>query len=864
MPTLSTQSQTLVSPPGESSVPLPAALGGYGTSSTTFDEIRTQPQQLRPHWQEFFQAIPDPTGEEFARRWRDAEHIIRENGVTYNVYGDPKGRTRPWQLDPLPVLIPPNEAEFLERGLIQRGKLLELLFDDIYGEQRVLREKWLPPEFVLANSAFLRPCHGIRPPFGRSLHLYGANLGRARNGNWHVIGDRTQAPSGAGYTLENRIIVGRTLPEAFRSLRVQRLALFFQSLIDQLRAMATRNVDNPRIVLLTPGPLNETYFEHSYLARYLGITLVEGGDLTVRDNCVYLKVLGGLQRVDVIFRRVDDEFCDPLELRPDSFLGVPGLLQAMRAGNVSVTNSLGTGVLETPGLFGYLPRLCRELMGEELLIPSPKAYWCGDPEQLAYVIAHLGSLIIKPAFLGSKLDTFDPGVLSREARDQLVASIRARPQQFVGQEKLSLSTVPVIEGGRLAPRHMVFRTYLAGVPGGFRMMPGGLTRVGTTSDELAISMQRGGGSKDTWVLSAGPVSSFSMLPPSDAVLTLNRGGGELPSRVADNLFWLGRYAERAESTCRSLRGILGRLAERTDGMEMPALLRAIGSPAGVVGNPTPEVGFASLFEAEEELMSLIFDPTREYSVAAVANNLHSLAQILRDRISADMWRVVNGIRFPASTDRTAARLRADRPTTGDAMDILDRTVIQLAAFGGLAAESMTRTDGWRFLDLGRKLERALHLIGLVQGCLVLPANPEAPVLDAVLDIADSRITYRRRYLSSLHIEAVLDLILFDESNPRSLMAQLRAFEDDIDNLPRAANPVGKSVEQRLATAVLNTVEITEVSELSRVENGTRASLAALMKRLGELLPQLSDVLTVHYLSHLQMSQHLSTDGGAPA
>jgi uncharacterized circularly permuted ATP-grasp superfamily protein/uncharacterized alpha-E superfamily protein len=864
MPTISTQSQTLLSPNGESGDSVPGALAGYAPPSSTFDEIRSDPRQLRPNWKEFFESIPDPSGEEFARRWRDAEHTIRENGVTYNVYGDPKGQARPWQLDPLPVLIPPDEAAFLENGLIQRAKLLELLFDDLYGEQRVLRDKLLPPELVLANPAFLRPCHGTRPAFSRSLHLYGANLGRSREGLWHVIGDRTQAPSGAGYTLENRIIVGRTLPEAFRSLRVQRLARFFQTLIDELRKQATRNVDNPRIVLLTPGPHNETYFEHSYLARYLGITLVQGGDLTVRDNCVYLKVLGGLQRVDVIFRRVDDEFCDPLELRPDTVLGIPGLLQAVRAGNVTVANALGTGVLETPGLFGYLPRLCRELTGQELAIPSPRTYWCGDPDQLAYVTANLGSLIIKPAFLGSKIDTFDPGMLSREARDQLVASIRAKPHQFVGQQKLPLSTVPVVHGGRIASRHMVFRTYLAGVDGGFRMMPGGLTRVGTTSDELAISMQRGGGSKDTWVLSAGPVSSFSMLPPSDAPVALNRGGGELPSRVADNLFWLGRYAERAESTCRTLRGILGRLAERSDGMEMPALLRAIGSPAGVVGNPTPEIGFASLFEAEDELMSLIFDPQREHSVAAVATHLHGLAQTLRDRISADMWRVVNGIRFPSSTDRTAARLRADQPTTGDALDILDRTIIQLAAFGGLAAESMTRTDGWRFLDLGRKLERALHLISLIQGALVLPAKPEAPVLDAVLDIADSRITYRRRYLSALRIEPVLDLLLFDESNPRSLMSQIRAFKDDIDNLPRADNLVGKSVEQRLAANVLNTVETTDVDELSREAHGNRASLAALMKRLGEMLPQLSEVLTVHYLSHLQMPQHLSPDGGAPA
>jgi uncharacterized circularly permuted ATP-grasp superfamily protein/uncharacterized alpha-E superfamily protein len=826
-----------------------------------YDEIHSPDQNLRPHYQSFFQSIPDLAGEEFAGRWRDAEYLIRENGVTYNVYGDPKGWSRPWQLDPMPVLVPPSETEHLQSGLIQRAELLGRLFADIYGEQRCLHDGLIPPELVFANPGFLRPCHGLNRPGQRSLHLYGANLGRGTDGRWYLIGDRTQAPSGAGYALENRIVVSRTLPEAFRLCRVQRIARFFQSLLDTLRQIAPRNSSNPRIVLLTPGPLNETYFEHSYLARYLGCTLVEGGDLTVRDDRVYLKVLGGLQPVDVILRRLDDDFCDPLELRPDSFLGVPGLVQAVRMGNVAVANALGASVLETPAFKAFLPRLAQAWFGKDLILKSPQTWWCGDATQREHVFANLNTLVIKPSFTSSSIQPVYPDRLDTTARSELIARIRARPHLYVGQERLTLSTCPVFENGQLVPRKMILRTYLAASESGFVAMPGGLTRVAASGDELSISMQRGGGSKDTWFLSAGPVSTFSRLPASDAPVLLNRGGGELPSRVADNLFWLGRYAERAEGLCRMLRGVMGRLADRTDGLELPALLRSIGSAYGVGVGESPESAVASLFDAERELFSLLFDPRRDNSVADIANKLHRVAGIVRDRISTDMWRVVNGIRFPSPNTQAVERFRSDRLTTGDALDVLDRTIVQLAAFGGLATESMTRADGWRFLDLGRKLERALHMVSLVRGTLVYPAEPEPPVLDAVLDIADSRITYRRRYLGALRVEAVLDLLLFDESNPRALISQLQAFADDVEHLPRQERGVGRSVEQRLAVAVTMRLELTDVHELGRVEDGTRPALAQLMNELNTLLPELSEVLTQQYLSHLQTTRHLAPFGG---
>jgi uncharacterized circularly permuted ATP-grasp superfamily protein/uncharacterized alpha-E superfamily protein len=765
------------------------------------------------------------------------------------VYGDPRGIARPWQLDPVPLLIPPGEAAHLQAGLVQRGRLLERVLFDLYGPQRLLRDGLVPPELVYPNPGFLRPCHGVRVPGGRYLHLYAANLGRGADGRWRVIGDRTQAPSGAGYALENRIVMTRTLPEAFRDCNVHRLALFFQAFRDTLRSIAPRNKDNPRIVLLTPGPYNETYFEHAYLARYLGYTLVEGGDLTVRDNRVFLKVLGGLQQVDVIFRRLDDDFCDPLELRPDSFLGVPGLTHAVRSGNVAVANALGTGVLETPALLAYLPRLCRALLGEELRLESVPTWWCGDPEGLRYTLDHLDAVVVKPAFSASRMEPVFPPELSARDRAVLVERLRCHGREYVAQARLDLSTTPVLSGGGLAPRKMVLRAYLTPDRDGFSVMPGGLTRVSAAPDTPVVSMQRGGGSKDTWVLAAGQAIDFSLLN-TGARVELTRAGGDLPSRAADNLFWLGRYAERAEGTTRLLRGVAVRLAERSgiaEAPELPVLFHALALQGDHPPGPA-DAGF------EAQVLRAVFDPAHAGSLVAIVRAVRRLAGIVRDRISIDMWRALNGLAdFPADP----AAYGEDGPTPADVLDLLNRTVITLAAFGGLAVESMTRGEGWRFLDLGRRLERSLHMIALLNGALVRPAEQEGPVLDAILEVADSGMTYRRRYLGSLRAEAVLDLLVFDESNPRSLAAQLAALEDDVNHLPRPQRTAGRAPEQRFALAALSSVRMAEPEKLAAVADGARPELRLVLDHVGGWLPILSDAITQQYLTHLQPSRHLA-------
>lgn len=821
--------------------------------------------QQRPTWQPFFHALQGLGLPELTRRWDEAKQMIRENGVTYNVYGDPRSIDRPWQLDPIPLLISSREADLLAEGLGQRARLLDAVLADLYGPQRLLRDGLIPAELIYSQTGYLRPCHGVPVPGNRFLYLYATDIGFGADGAFHVIGDRTQAPSGAGYALENRIVLSRMLPEIFRDCRVQRLAMFFRTLRDTLRNLAPRNRDNPRIVLLTPGPYNETYFEHAYLARYLGYTLAEGGDLTVRDSRVYLKLLGGLQPVDVILRRLDDDYCDPLELRGDSFLGVPGLVQAVRAGNVAVANALGSGVVETPALMAFLPAICRALFGEDLRLHSVPSWWCGDAVARDHVLANLDRLVIKPALLNRRFAPVFGDRITREQRDALAERIRARPREYVAQEQIPLTTVPVFQGDHLEPRHVVLRTYLAAKDDGFHMMPGGLTRVTASLDTLVVSMQQGGGSKDTWVVSSTPVSSFTLLSTTVKPVELSRGGSDLPSRAADNLYWLGRYAERAESMVRLLRGILVRLTEKSgiaDVPELPFLLQVLTShataivAAGDLGAPQPDV--------ELYVREMIYDEERMEGLVHTLQLLHRTAGMVRDRISTDMWRVVSGLKYPESSHTLPNRLApierngtVSFETLADALDDMNRLVGSLAAFGGLAMESMTRGQGWRFLDMGRRLERALHLIRLLHGTLVHVSPNEAPLLEALLEVADSSMTYRRRYLTTVQTAPVLDLLLADETNPRSIVFQLAALADDVANLPRDPSQSGRSAEQRLILGAVTSVQLADIDHLAMVTNGTRTQLEHLLNKLRRELPVLSDTITQNYLSHLQPSRHLA-------
>jgi uncharacterized circularly permuted ATP-grasp superfamily protein/uncharacterized alpha-E superfamily protein len=840
--------------------PAPPAAAGAGwrleyplpPDADVHDELLAPGGALRPQWSRFGESLARLGPQEMARRWDQARRLLRENGVTYNVYGDPRGTDRPWELDPMPLLLPPDEWVKLEAGLAQRAQLLNLILADLYGPQRLLRDGLLPPELVWAHPGFLRPCHGIAVPEGRWLHLLAVDLARAPDGRWWALADRTQAPSGAGYALENRIVLSRALPELFRECRVQRLAGFFRALRETLRGLAPRNRENPRIALLTPGAYNETYFEHAYLARYLGYTLVEGADLTVRDQAVFLKTLGGLEPVDVILRRLDDDFCDPLALRTESSLGVAGLVQAVRAGRVAVANALGSGLVETAAMLAFLPGLCSHLLGAELAIPSVATWWCGQPRELGYVIDHLDHLVIKPAFPGIGLEPVFGAHLDAAAREELIARMRERPHAFVAQEQVPLSTAPVWCGDHVEPRQIVLRTYLVARGDGYQAMPGGLTRAASSRDSLVVSMQRGGGSKDTWVMSEGPVSPITLLRPAGTPVDLSRGGGELPSRVADNLFWLGRYVERAEATARLLRGILARLADASgEAPELVTLADALAVQSKV--EPTFVVTDAGGGRAlsERGILGFVQDETSARSLRATLGAAQRLGAVVRDQISLDTWRVLN--QLDGGLPRGRLRL-------GAALDGLNRLIVTLAAFSGLGVESMTRGQGWRFADMGRRLERGAYLAGLLRATLVGPHAALENLLEALLEVGDVSITYRRRYLGSLQLVPVVDLLLLDETNPRSLAFQLAALDAHVRRLPRDESLPTRSAEEKIALAMLTRVRLLDVDDLCAPgANATRARLDVALRGFASDLAALSDTVTRSYLSHTVPSRQL---GGA--
>jgi uncharacterized circularly permuted ATP-grasp superfamily protein/uncharacterized alpha-E superfamily protein len=816
-------------------------LGSARTSGGAFQEAWMPDGSVRQPWQEFLQRLSSLRLPDLQSRHEKAAQLLREHGATYTIYTGQEATERHWRLDILPHIIGASEWRALEAGLKQRTRLLRLVVADLYGERRLLKEGWIPPGLVFANPGFLRAAHGIAPKTSSSVFHHAVDLARGPDGQWLVLADRTQAPSGKGYALENRIVLTSIFPDEFRQLQVQRLAGFFLVERDELRAMAPQNKDDPSVVLLTPGPLSETYFEHAYKARYLGFPLVEGADLTVRDRKVYLKTLEGLRQVDVIVRRVDDTFCDPLELRGDTWLGVPGLMEAWRAGTVAIANGLGSGVIETPALLPFLPGLCRHLLGEELQIGNAVTWWCGQPRELQHVEANLEHFVLKRAFVGGAGQPVFGGLLSGAQREELLNLVRAAPQYYAAQEVLSLSTAPVYAEGRVESRPLVLRCYMVPHGDDFAVMPGGLTRVSPVPRGLVVSMQSGGVSKDTWILADSPVEPLTLLLSTPPVARPERHAASVPSRVADHFFWLGRYAERVEDAARVLRTVLQRLAgEGNDEQdrELVALvpwLVALGRLPDRFGELVPHG------ELRGELSALIENSRREGSVRELLHRLRYNATVLRDRLSDDTWRLFN--RLESDTRPRGTRLRVS-----ESLDLLNTLVLDLAAFTGMEMENMTRGHGWRFLDLGRRIERSQNLLALLKAT-VHPGQRNDAVLGPLLEICDSSMTYRRRYHARPVLAPVLDLLVADDSNPRSLVWQLYQLNRHARQLPRDGMQGTVSDEKRQVDQMLSQLEGTNISALAAAEEKAPGYIVQLCDTINGGLARLSETITQHYFSH---------------
>ena len=804
----------------------------------TYEESSGDGVTPRPHWAHLMESLRVIGPEELGHRCARAERRIRENGITYNIYGDPLGANRPWQIDIVPLLIPADEWRFLEAGVIQRARVLSGLLQDLYGPQDLLKQGHFPAALLYANPAFLRPLVGVPVPAHSYLHMLAVDLARSPDGRWWVLADRTQAPSGSGYALENRLIVSDVLPELFRTSNVLRLAPFFRAQREALTSLAGRS--DPRIVLLTPGPHNETYFEHSYLAKYLGFTLVEGADLTVRDRCVYLKTVGGLERVDVILRRVDDSFCDPLELRSESLLGVSGLVDAIVAGNVKVANALGSGLIESAAIMPFLPGLARHLLGEELKLPSVATWWCGQPKALEWVLGHLESVVVKPAFPSLGMEPVFGSELPGLEKERFLERLQARPHEYVAQEQVALSTAPVWENDCLNSRSVVLRTYVLNTGTGWIAIPGGLVRV-AEADGSVVSMQRGGHSKDAWVLWDSPVDTFSLLRPREEPVELRRLSRVVPSRVADNTFWLGRYVERAENMARILRSAIPRVV-RAEEAELGSLLR-LHACLGSRHSKLPKRKRPTFPALEKELLSLLTDDKRPDSLPCTLGEISRIGGTVRERLSADMMLLIGQIR--ASVRPQAGAQLPEYAT------MLTACLELLSAYSGMERENINRGSGWLFMSLGRRLERAVYLTRELREITRPLLAENWAYLACLLEVADSSMTYRTRYYTTLQPLAVLDVLMADETNPRSLDFQLEHLVELYEKLPRhLPADLGAMHEalQSLRGIDLASMRFPTSGKLA----GSKAPFTRLDRFLGELerlLPTWSNDLSSRYFSH---------------
>lgn len=834
-----------------------AVFMNYTPKPGRYDEVVDPQGQPHRHWEPLVRSTRRASRGAFARRAQAIRSAVERDGITYNIYGDPKGTDRPWEVDLLPFVIAKEEWQFLSRAVAQRARLLNKVLADLYGPGRLLAEGLIPPAIIHGHHNYLWPCRGIEPPGGTYLHLYACDLARSPDGRWWVIGDRTQGPSGAGYALQNRLIVSPLYENMFRSLGVQRQASFFRALQQQLTALAPNTGETPLIALLTPGPYNETYFEHVFLARYLGFALVEGTDLTVRDNCVYLKTLEGLKRVHAILRRLDDEFCDPAALRTDSTLGVAGLVSAVRAGNVVVANALGAGVLESPAMPGFLPAICETLLGEPLALPSVATWWCGEAPALKYVIEHLPDLVIKPAFPSMKLEPTFGHALDAAGRATLAKRMRDTPHAFVAQECVRLSQAPTWsrDAQGFEPRVVGLRLYAAAAGSDYEVMTGGLARVAPESATDVITMQRGGSSKDVWVLGEAATPWQSLLTPRLGARDLVRGGFYSPSRAVENMFWMGRYTARVENVARLLRAIAQRLSESdparlaavkiltawADKLHLRELAADPQAPAAAKKRRVPVNDAAWLIAAVGSAKAI-------NGVAANTARLQYCAGQLRDRMSLDNWRTVQSL----------ARAHEPRPTgLEEILTALDRVLPACTALAGFAHDDMTRDDAWRFLMMGRQLERATFLCALALHTLQLPNQDVDIALGAVLEMGNVTMTYRARYQRQPELLPVAHLLVFDELNPHSITFQLTAL---CEQLQQVRNRLGFQPANDPASLLkaLKTFNLAEFEDLRRLHGAE--PLAALLVACERSASGLSDELTQRFFIHA--GEHAQTSVAA--
>lgn len=820
-----------------------------------FNELK----ELNEPWRVFFEQLGPNGLSDLDRRTQSLARQVRDNGITYNVYANQGGPQRPWALDLFPLIITPQSWQHIEQGVLQRARLLERVMADVYGEQQLIREAMIPPALVQGHPGYLRAMHGVKPVGGTHLHIAAFDLARGPDGQWAVVSQRTQAPSGLGYLLENRLLISRQFPQAFETMKIQRLAATYRVWMESLKAHSPAGA-KAHVALLTPGPYNETYFEHAYLARYLGLSLVEGSDLTVRDERLYLRTLRGLEPVHVLLKRLDDEFLDPLELRADSTLGIPGLLQAVRAGHVVVANTPGSAFLESPALLGFLPALSEKLLNETLLLPALDTWWCGERAALASVLPQLEHMVIKPTYPSSVTHGhFDAALgrtLTQAQRDEWVGRITRQPDRYSLQAYTPLSQMPTWKNATqgIELRSVMLRVFaLRDSPSSWRVLPGGLARIAAPDAQIA-SMQRGGSSADVWVQTESTVDRSTLLTKHNVNAPFTHRQRIVTSRAAENLYWLGRYTERSENMVRLVRLCIEALngedlASRSLWTWLQQLTQRQGLvPAGVPSAQTiPNMGSRRRV-FERTLIACLDKDDHSTSVGFNLRSLHQAASSLRERLSPEHWNAIVHCVDQFSADCAQAESQHEFSAV-QALQALDAASSALAAITGAQTDRMTRDDGWQLLSIGRHVER----LGFLSSALDLAievgafdaAEVDEPNFAALLALFDSTITFQAQYQQSRELAPLIELLVLDNDNPRSLAWVARTLRGRLSKL--ADTPMGQpdALAQLLPDITQKELKALCTPNAHGHYKELRDSLTQCMQAAWHV----SDAITARYFSH---------------
>ncbi|MEQ8470975.1 MAG: circularly permuted type 2 ATP-grasp protein [Marinoscillum sp.] len=817
-------------------------------NSPFVDEMTTPEGNISPNWSKIASYYQRLAPEQMRRYQEEVSRQLRENGVTYNVYGDPDGMNRPWRLDPVPMVFGGEDWAITEKGLQQRVFLLNEILKDLYGSRRLIKEGFIPFELIYNHKGFLRQADKIMLDGDQQLIQYSADLARGPNGKMWVLHDRTDAPSGTGYSLENRVAMTRVFPDMLRDNRVSRISSYFQTFKNTLTDLSSRNKENPRIVFLSPGPTNETFFEHAYLSSFMGFTLAFGPDLTVNDGYVWLKTIKGLEKVDVIIRKVDDVYCDPLEFRSDSQLGVVGLMESVRQGKVQVINPLGCRILENPGLMAFLPKISRHILGEELILPSVATWWCGQPKELNIVLDKIDSLIIRKIYRDGMNQSVYGGDLSSNELHELKERIKKHPYLYVGQEVVNFSTTPSWVNENLEARNAVFRSNVVAdtVNSTYQVMPGGISRTSPNKGIFLVSNQSGGISKDTWVVDKSAGVDVATPRKEPFVLPIVRN--VLPSRTGEHLFWLGRYLERSAYTVRLMRIVLLTFNEVDSDIhiqEDPGLSTLLKCLTNLTGTLPGFNKKKTLKNPEVELLSLACDPNRGGSLAQSIQSLLRNAYSVRDRLSLDTWRILDSI---------SEELNALKNVNGDlnmVYQCMDNLVIKLMGFYGLNIDNMTREATWHLLNTGRFIESAVNNCIVLHSMLTKDFDSETTkaLMEDTLRCNESLVTYRYRYRSNMDLNGVLTLLLQSEDNPRSVIYQIMKIAEHLRDLPREEN-IGLSPAGKKLLEAMTKVRLADIQQLSEVNGqGEYLKLSSLLEEIIALLRETSNLVYEKYFSH---------------